>query len=36
VVVVEHPPVRDRDAELHGPGRNRALPEVVLLAVDGL
>ena len=36
MVVVEHPPVGDRVAQLHGPGRNRALLEVVLLAVDAL
>ena len=36
MVVVEHPPLGDRVAELHGPGRDRALLEVVLLAVDAL
>jgi hypothetical protein len=35
-VVVEHPLVRDRVAELHGAGCNRAPLEVVLLAVDAL
>ena len=34
VIVVEHPPVRDRIAQLHDSGRNRVLLEVVLLAVD--
>ena len=36
VVLVEHPPVDVRVAELHGPGRNRAPLEVVLLPVDPL
>ena len=36
MIVDEHPPVRDRVAERHGPGRNRALMEVVPLALDTL
>ena len=36
MIVVEHPPVRDRVAQLHGPCGDRVSLEVVLLAVDVL
>jgi len=36
MIIVEHPPPRDRVTEVHGSGRNRALLEVVLLPVDAL
>jgi hypothetical protein len=36
MIVVEHPPLGDRVAEVHDPGRNRVLLEVLLLAVDTL
>jgi hypothetical protein len=36
MIVVEHPPLGDRVAELHGAGRDRVLLEVALLSVDAL